>query len=477
MNTPQSLKKGAEVTLNIEGAAFKGKGVAKVDGLAVFVPGTMPGDVVRGRIIKRKKSYREAKLLEIIEPSPDRITPKCQHANVCGGCSWQHVPYAKQLEYKTQQVTDHIRRIAGLDTPVHAAIGSENDFYYRNKMEYSISNKRWLTEAEIKSDDFVDDSGFAAGLHAPGRFDKILNLNECHLQREESFEILQFVKKYCLEHDLEPFKVFERDGFLRHVMIKTAHHTADFMVNLVTFRDEPETMKKLTEALLTEFPMITTIVNNVNDTQSPTAIGRYEKVLHGPGYIVDKIGDFEFKIHPNAFFQTNTAQAERLYEVARNFADLQDGEIVYDLYCGVGTLSLFMSQKAAKVVGIELVEVAVENARFNAQENSVDNVHFIMGDMKDVFTKEVVDEFGAPDVLITDPPRAGMHPDVVQRLCELKVPKMVYVSCDSSTMARDLKILSEVYDVLEIQPVDMFPQTYHVEAVAKLRLKQPAVVE
>lgn len=471
MNTPQSLKRGAEVTLTIEAAAFKGKGVGKIDGMAIFVPGTMPGDVVKARITKRRKNYRETKLLEILEPSADRIQPKCQHAKVCGGCSWQHVPYVKQLEFKTQQVTDHIRRIGGLDTPVHPALGSENDFYYRNKMEYTISNKRWLTEEQIRDESFIDDVTFAAGLHAPGRFDKILNLSECHLQRSESFEILQFVKNYCQEQDIEPFNIMERQGYLRNVMIRTAYHTDDFMVNLITFRDEPETMKKLADSLLEAFPMITTIVNNVNDTQSPTSIGRFEHVVFGPGYIVDKIGDFHFKIHPNAFFQTNTHQAERLYDVAREFADLQEGEIVYDLYCGVGTLSLYMSQKASKVLGIELVDVAVENAKFNAIENEVGNVSFIRGDMKDVFTPEMVGEFGAPDVLITDPPRAGMHPDVVTRLCELKVPKMVYVSCDSSTMARDLKILSEVYDVLEVQPVDMFPQTYHVEAVAKLRLK------
>lgn len=466
-----SLKKGAEVSLTIEGAAFKGKGVGKIDGLAIFVPGTMPGDVVKARIIKRKKNYREAKLLEIEQPSTDRIDPICQHAKVCGGCSWQHVPYEKQLEFKTQQVTDHIRRIGGLDTPVLPALGSENYFYYRNKMEYSVSNKRWLTEEEIHSEEYVDDSGFAAGLHAPGRFDKILNLNECHLQRKESFQILDFVRNYCKEHGLEAYNTFEKTGYLRHVMIRTSYHTDDFMVNLVTFKDEPETVKKLSDALLTEFPVITTIVNNVNDQISPTAVGRFENVIHGPGFIQDKIGEFEFKIHPNAFFQTNTAQAEKLYEVARNYADLKDGDIVYDLYCGVGTLSLYMSQKASKVLGIELVDVAVENAKFNASENKVENVSFIKGDMKDVFTQEIVDEFGAPDVLITDPPRAGMHPDVVARLCELKVPRMVYVSCDSSTMARDLKILSEVYDVIEVQPVDMFPQTYHVEAVAKLRLR------
>lgn len=467
-----ALKKGEEVTLEIESAAFRGKGVAKVDGLAVFVYGTAPGDVVKARIIKKKKNYREAKLLEVLEPSKDRIEPKCQHANVCGGCSWQHVPYAKQLEYKGQQVADHITRLGGLsDTIIHPAMGSESEFYYRNKMEYSFSNRRWLTREEINRDEFVDDSGFAAGMHAPGRFDKILNLNECHLQRTESFEILDFVRNYCIQHDIPPFDAMKHEGFMRHLMIRNSFHTDDFMVNLVTYQDDQELIKKLSDELLEKFPIITTIVNNINDTKSPTSIGRIEKVIHGTGYIVDKIGDHTFKIHPNAFFQTNTAQAERLYETAREFADLKDGEIVYDLYCGVGTLSLFMSQKAEKVLGIELVDVAVQNAKFNAKENNIGNVSFIKGDMKDVFTQEMVNEFGAPDVLITDPPRAGMHPDVVKRLKELKVPKLVYVSCDSSTMARDLKELAEVYDVLEVQPVDMFPQTYHVEAVAKLRLK------
>lgn len=467
-----ALKKGQEVELDIIDAAFKGKGLAKVDGLAVFVPGTTPGDKVKARIIKKKKKHREAKLLEILEPSEHRIDPKCQHANVCGGCSWQHIPYSKQVEYKGQQVKDHIARIGHLDGEiVKPAIASDEEFYYRNKMEYSISSRRWLTEEEIKSDAYVDDSAFAAGLHAPGRFDKILNLKECHLQVPESYQILDFIRNYCIEHGIEPYDTLENTGFMRHIMIRNSHYTDDFMVNLVTYQDDQSVMEKLKDALLIEFPFITTIVNNVNDTKSPTAEGRYEKVLHGPGFIVDKIGEFTFKIHPNAFFQTNTAQAEKLYDVAKDFAEIKENDIVYDLYCGVGTLSLYMSRKAQHVLGIELVDVAVQNARFNANENEVDNVSFIKGDMKDVFTQEVVDEYGAPNVLITDPPRAGMHPDVVTRLCELKIPRIVYVSCNSSTMARDLKELKEVYDIEVVQPVDMFPQTYHIEAVAKLTLK------
>lgn len=467
-----AIKKGTEVELSIEGAAFKGKGVARLDGMAVFVNGTAPGDTVKARIIKKKKNYAEGKLLEILEPSKDRIDPKCRHAKVCGGCSWQHLPYEKQIAYKGSQVEDHIRRIAHLEnTTVHPVLKCDKPFYYRNKMEYSFSTRRWLTEEEINRDEFVDDSGFAAGLHAPGRFDKILNLQECHLQQPESFEILDFIRSYCIEHGIPAFDAVNQEGFMRHLMIRTSHHTDDFMVNLVTFKDDPELMKTICDRLLEQFPFITTIVNNINDTRSPTSIGRIEKVIHGPGYIVDKIGRHSFKIHPNSFFQTNTSQAEKLYEVARNYAHIQNGDIVYDLYCGVGTLSLFLAEPAQKVVGIELVDIAVQNAEFNAAENSVDNVSFIKGDMKDVFTEAVVEQYGPPDVLITDPPRAGMHPDVVNRLLELKVPKIVYVSCNSSTMARDLKELSQIYEIPEVQPVDMFPQTWHVEAVARLELK------
>ncbi|MEX0722199.1 MAG: 23S rRNA (uracil(1939)-C(5))-methyltransferase RlmD [Balneolaceae bacterium] len=467
-----SLKKGQEVELEIIDAAFKGKGLAKVDGLAVFVPNTTPGDIVKARIIKKKKKHREAKVLEIIKPSPHRIVPRCRHANVCGGCSWQHIPYQKQLEFKTQQVRDHISRIGGLEENlVKPGIGANEEFYYRNKMEYSFSSRRWLSEEEINSEDFIDDSAFAAGLHAPGRFDKILNLKECHLQRAESYQILDFVRSYCITNNITPYDTFANEGFMRHLMIRNSFHTEDFMVNLVTNQDDQKVMNALSEALLEEFPFITTIVNNVNDTKSPTSVGRYEKVIHGPGFIVDHIGPYTFKIHPNSFFQTNTAQAEKLYEVAHSFADLKEGDVVYDLYCGVGTLSLFMSKPVKQVVGIELVDVAVKNAKFNAKENEVKNASFIKGDMKEVFNQEMVEKYGRPDVLITDPPRAGMHPEVVTRLCELKVPRMVYVSCNSSTMARDLKELSNIYDVLEVQPVDMFPQTYHIEAVAKLKLK------
>ena len=467
-----ALKKGTEVELTVESTAFKGKGVAKYDGIAVFVPGTAPGDIIKARITRKKKTFREAKVLEILQPSPKRIEPKCSHANVCGGCTWQHLPYTEQVKHKEQHVRDHMERIAHIDPDiVQQIVKCDSEFYYRNKMEYSFGTKRWLTEEEIQRDEYVDDTAFAAGLHAPGRFDKILNLKECHLQDPVSYQILDFVRNHCIQYQIPAFDTYKKEGFMRHLVIRNSHFTDDLMVNLVTFRDEPETVNQLKDELLKEFPQITTIVNNVNDQPNPTAVGRFENVLYGPGFIVDKIGNHSFKIHANAFFQTNTRQAEKLYSVARDFAELDNGGHLFDLYCGVGTLSLYMADKADKVTGIEIVDVAIENARFNAQENDVENTEFVLGDMKDTFNDEFLDKNGRPDCVITDPPRSGMHPDVVEQLCNLDVNRLVYVSCNPSTMARDLKELKEFYTIDAVQPVDMFPQTYHIEAVAKLTRK------
>lgn len=463
------IKKGTEVTFRVESAAFEGKGIGKIDDIVVFVDNTAPGDLVKARIIKKKKRFLQAKLIEVLEAGPVRIKPKCRHARICGGCTWQHLPYDYQLEIKRQQVEDHMHRIGDLThlTP-ETVIGSENPFYYRNKMEYSFGDRRWLTEKEIQSGVEILDKDMAAGLHVPGRFDRILNLEECHLQDPISYQIMDFVRSFALERDISPYNPVRREGFLRNVMVRNSYYLDDLMVNIVTSADDEAIMKELTSALREAFPAITTVVNNVNDTPSPTAVGRYEKNYFGPGYITDKIGDYSFKIHPNAFFQTNTKQAEALYKVAIDFAEIKENELVFDLYCGVGTLTLFASDRARKVVGIEINEVALENARHNAEENNVTNCKFRTGDMKDAFSDALIDEYGVPDVIITDPPRSGMHPDVVQRLCELGAKKLVYVSCNSSTMARDLKELNEVYEITDIQPVDMFPQTYHIETVARL---------
>ena len=456
------VKKGSEITVQMSSAAYEGKCVGKLDGMAVFVSNTAPGDVVRAQITRKKSNFAEGRLLEILEKGPHRIEPKCRHAYYCGGCTWQHVSYDEQARFKREHVRDHIHRIGKL-THVEPlpTLTSEKQFHYRNKMEYTFSDMRWLTPEEIASGDDFDRKGVALGLHVPGRYDKILDLKECFLQDSISFEILDWLRNYAVQNEIEPWNTHQRSGFLRNLMIRNAYHTQDLMVNLVTYADDPEFMERFTADLLQSFPSVTTVINNVNDTFSPTSIGRYEKVYHGPGYITEFIGPYSFHINANAFFQTNTPQAEALYETARQFADLREGDIVYDLYCGVGSLSLYMSEKASKVVGIEINEVSIKNAEANRDRN-----------MKDVFTKTIIEKHGKPDVIITDPPRAGMHEDVVRHLNELAVDRLVYVSCNSATMARDLEILNEVYEIEAIQPVDMFPQTYHIESVAKLRIRK-----
>lgn len=465
-------KKGSEITVQMSGAAYEGKCVGKLDGMAIFVGNTAPGDVVRAQITRKKSSFAEGRLLEIIEEGPNRIEPKCQHATYCGGCTWQHVSYEEQTRFKRVHVRDHIQRIGKLThlDPL-PTLTSERPFHYRNKMEYTFSDMRWLTPEEITSGSDFNRKGVALGLHVPGRYDKILDLKECYLQDAISFEILDWLRRYAGGNNIEPWNTHLRTGFLRNLMIRNAYHTDDLMVNLVTYADDPEFMERFTEELLKAFPQVTTVINNINDTYSPTSIGRFEKVYHGPGYITEYIGPYSYHINANAFFQTNTPQAEVLYETARQFADLQEGDIVYDLYCGVGSLSLFVSEKAAKVVGIEINETSIKNAEANRDRNGVSQCFFEQGDMKDVFTKSIIEKHGRPDVIITDPPRAGMHEDVVRHMNELAVGRLVYVSCNSATMARDLEILNEVYEIVAIQPVDMFPQTYHIESVAKLKLR------
>lgn len=464
------VKKGSEITVEMQSAAYEGKCVGKLDGMAIFVGNTAPGDVVRARVSRKKSSFAEAQLLEVLEPGATRVNPVCEHTLYCGGCTWQHVDYTEQARFKREHVRDHLHRIGKL-TSVEPlpTLTSDRQLHYRNKMEYTFSDRRWLTPEEIASGVDIKQSGIALGLHVPGRYDKILNLNACYLQDEISFEILDWVRTYALTNGIEPWNTYQKTGYLRNLMIRNSFHTSDLMVNLVTYSDDTEFMRKFTDELLLKFPQITTVVNNINDTFSPTSIGRYENIYFGPGYITEYIGPYSFHIDANAFFQTNTPQAEKLYETARDFADLRSGDVVYDLYCGVGSLSLFVSGRASKVIGIEINEISVKNAEANRDRNGVKHCSFERGDMKDIFTRNIIEKHGRPDVIITDPPRAGMHEDVVRHLNELAVDRLVYVSCNSATMARDLAMLSEVYDVVQVQPVDMFPQTYHIESVASLR--------
>lgn len=463
-------KKGSELVLRIDTAAFEGKGIGRYDGLAVFVAGTAPGDLIRARISRKKSSFAEAQLLEILEEGPSRILPHCAHAPVCGGCTWQHVTYQEQLDFKRIHVRDHLHRIGKLDyldpLPV---LPCDKPFHYRNKMEYTFSDRRWLTPEEIASGDPIEQTGVALGLHIPGRFDKILNLSACYLQDPISYEILDWVRSYAIEQGIPAYNSFKKEGYLRNLMIRNAERTGDLMVNLVTFSDDPLRMESLCEALVAAFPRITTVVNNINDTLSPTSVGRYERILFGPGYITEYLGKYGFRIDANAFFQTNTPQAEKLYQTALDFAAIEQGDIVYDLYCGVGSLSLYVSQKASQVVGIEINEISIQNALANRDRNLASNCAFVAGDMKDTFTRDIIAQYGHPNVIITDPPRAGMHTDVINHLNELAVDRLVYVSCNTATLSRDLELLQAVYHVDLVQPVDMFPQTYHVEAVARLR--------
>ncbi|MCA1800923.1 MAG: 23S rRNA (uracil(1939)-C(5))-methyltransferase RlmD [Rhodothermaceae bacterium] len=467
------IKKGQEITVAITDAAYEGKGLGRIGEQVVFIKNTAPGDVVEARVIKRKKNFLEGKLLRVVQAGTVRIDPVCSHAGICGGCTWQHVTYNEQLRFKHQHVKDHMHRIGGFtDVDVLPALRSDEQLYYRNKMEYTFGDRRWLTDEEINSGDPIPDKDIAAGMHIPGRFDRILNLDECHLQIPVSWRIMNFVRDYAIRMNIPPYNAVKHEGFFRNVMIRNAVHSGDLLVNIVTYEDDPDIMTDLTAALLAVFPEITTVVNNVNDTWSPASEGRYENMLHGPGYITESIGGYRFKISSNTFFQTNTRQAEKLYQKALDFADLKGNELVYDLYCGVGSLTLFVSGKCKQVVGIEINPESIRKARENAAENEVTNCRFETGDMKDAFTTEHIEKYGRPDVIITDPPRAGMHPDVIATLLETGAKTIVYVSCNSATQARDLALLNQKYRVDAVQPVDMFPQTYHIESVAKLTLNK-----
>ena len=486
--TPSALKRGREVELTLEAFADRGKSLVRLaapgadaserGGYVVFVAGAVPGDRVRARVIKRKKRFAEARLLEVLEPSPLRVAPRCEYADTCGGCKWQHVAYPAQAEMKGEAAVGALRH-AGLDLsdadlrPTLAADdrdGSGGTFFYRNKMEFSFSAQRWLTDWEIASgEDF--DNDFALGLHVPGRFDKVLDLKACYLQSEWSAALVNGVRQFAKAHDWKPWHAREHTGFLRILGLRTPAHTDDRMVNLVTSHRDDERMAAFAAFLQADFPEVTTLVNTVNEGVAQTSYGEAHTVF-GPGVVRDRIGPYTYEIASNAFFQTNTVQAERLYAVARELAHFRPTDTVYDLYCGAGTISLFVSDAVEKVVGVELVEAAVENARASAAANGVTNCTFVAGDMLELFKPELVEAHGRPDVLILDPPRAGLHPKVVGQIAHLRPERIVYVSCNPQSQARDLHYLLEAaaYTVEAVQPVDMFPHTHHVESVVGLRL-------
>lgn len=455
--------------MEIEKFADRGKSLARTDGLVVFVPWAVPGDRVRARVFKKKKSYAEAEITELLEPSALRTEPRCFYFGTCGGCKWQHVDYPAQLDAKTQSVREALIHTGGFeDVEVERAIGSQKVYFYRNKMEFSFSASRWLTREEINSGREFD-TNFALGLHVPGTFDKVLDLHECHLQSPTSRELVNGVRALAKEHGWEPWHIRRHTGFLRHLVIRTGERTGEIMVDLVTNGFDGAKIKVAADFLRRDFPEVTTFVNTINSGKAQTAFGEETRTIFGSGVIHDRVGPFTFEIAPNAFFQTNTAQAETLYEVAKTFAELQAGDLVYDLYCGAGTISIFLADAVRRVVGIELIDEAVQNARANAAANDVTNCTFVTGDMRDLFNRTFIEEHGQPDVLVVDPPRAGMHPKVVEHVAELGPERFVYVSCNPQTQARDIEMLGDAYRIEAVQPVDLFPHTHHVENVIKLR--------
>jgi len=463
------MKRGDEAVLTLEGFAFEGKSVARLDGLVVFVYGAVPGDTARVQFTKVKKNFCEARTMEVVTPSPLRDIPRCRYFGVCGGCRWQNVRYEAQLDFKRQHVVDALERIGGFrGVTVSPTLGVDSAYFYRNKMEFSFGH-RWLTKEEMKERGQVV-SSFALGLHIPDRFDRVLDLEECWLQSETSTRIMNTVRRFCLERQLSVFSTGTHTGYLRNLVIREGKRTGELMVNLVTRDDRPEIVREMCDTLLAGIPGITTICNNITERKSQVAVGDREVVYFGPGFITERIGKRTYRISANSFFQTNTLQAERLYDTALRMARLNGQEVVYDLYSGTGTIALHIANDAARVIGIESVSAAVEDARSNAAVNGVENCTFVLGDLRDTLKNraDLLMPFGTPDVVIIDPPRAGMHEDVVRRVVELQPERIIYVSCNPTTQARDLKLMGDQYAIREVQPVDMFPHTFHIENVVSL---------
>ena len=449
----------------------EGNAIARVDNLVVFVPMLIPGDIVDIRVIKKRKKYIEGKVVKFHEYSADRIEPRCSHFGVCGGCKWQHLPYHLQIKYKEKQVRDNLIRIGKIELPeINPIIGSSEEFMYRNKLEYTFSNKRWLTREEVESGSKFEKED-ALGFHIPGLFDKVLDISECHLQPEPSNSIKNGVREYARRNNLQFFDLREQKGFLRNLVIRNSLE-GKVMVIVVFFHEDVEKREGLLDFLASEFPQITSLMYVINFKRNDSLNDQNPILYKGDNYLVEEMDGLKFRIGPKSFYQTNTKQALELYRVAKDFAELSGKEIVYDLYTGTGTIANFIAGSVSKVVGIEYVDEAVKDAILNSGINNIRNTFFFAGDMKDVLSEQFLKNNGKPDVIITDPPRAGMHEDVVKTIVIAAPDKIVYVSCNPSTQARDILLLSEDYKVVRVQPVDMFPHTHHVENVVLLKRKQ-----
>lgn len=467
-------KKRADVEgLEIVAYAAEGRCIGHLpDGKVVFVEQVVPGDVVDVRITKSKKSFAEGRVLRVQKPSADRIASFCAHFGVCGGCKWQMLPYERQLQYKQQQVADQMKRIGHVNLPEMEPIsGSELQRFYRNKLEFTFSSKRFRTSEELNA---AGDAELAPepalGFHAPGLFDKVVPIEFCHLQPEPTNKIRNFLREYAKEQGLSYYDFRAHAGQLRNLMIRVAT-TGEVLVNVVFGTEEPRMHQKLLQALMDAVPEITALCYTINLKWNDSIYDLEVHSFHGKGFITERLEEFTFNISPKSFFQTNTTQAEQLYRITRDFAGLTGTEVVYDLYCGTGSIGIFCSKKAGKIIGIEVVEQAIEDARINAQQNGIEHALFYAGDVSAICTDAFFAEHGRPDVVITDPPRAGMSEKLVQQLLKMRAPKIVYVSCNPATQARDLALLDEAYTIQRMRPVDMFPHTHHIENVVLLGLK------
>lgn len=456
--------------VKIEAVAAEGKSLAHVDGTVVFVEFAVPGDIVNVKVTKKKKNYMEGFILEIVKPSEDRLQPFCEHFGICGGCRWQPLPYDMQLKAKQQQVWDQLVRIGHLEIPdISPILPSDKTKYYRNKLEFTFSNKRWIYNNE-DPDSLTDEERLGLGFHVGKFFDKVLDIKHCSLQPEPSNEIRLFIREYAISHNLEFYNIRENTGFLRNIIIRN-NQVGDVMLTVCFAYDDQDKIVPMLDAIAVEFPQIKSLHYVINEKLNDS-ISDLDCILYkGEDAIWETMGKLKFKIGPKSFYQTNSEQAYKLYSVAKEFAALTGNEVAYDLYTGTGTIAQFISDKASKVIGIEYVKEAIEDARINAEANGITNCTFFDGDMKDILTADFIKEHGKPEVMIIDPPRAGMHPDVVKVIMEAAPERIVYVSCNPASQARDLAMMSPMYEITAVQPVDMFPHTMHVENVCALKLK------
>lgn len=481
---PGQLQRGTELRLKAEEPVFSSTGgsahgaegvsLARHDGFVFFVVGAVPGDEVLAQVVRLKKNFAEAKVIQIERPSPFRTDPRCEHFGVCGGCKWQHVQYQAQLRFKEKFVRDSIERIGGFKEPLLLPmIGAENEYFYRNKMEFSFSDQQW-SEVRPERMPVKQETGLFLGLHVPQRYDKILDVRECHLQSKESNRILTITRDFFRSRNIGAYSSQDHSGYLRFLVVRQSQRTRDLMVNLVTHDDRPDVVRQYVETLLREIPEVTTVVNTINSRRAQVAYGEKEKVYHGPGIIREKFKEFTFSISAGSFFQTNTPQAEKLYEAATSLADLQRDDVVYDFYSGTGTIAIYVAKNVQHVVGFDSSLSATGDAERNAKENGIDNCTFIAGDLREQLLRDADWKrlYPSPDVIIADPPRSGMHPEVVEEIIRLSPKRLVYISCNPATQARDLTALCRKrFELIKCQPVDMFPHTYHVENIALLQLK------